>query len=103
MLKALEKQSYKQQCKTLAALGVDYLDQFPDLDDYQVTAADGHFIQHACHTEKKDKGKVFAAGSIYALNLRYGLLSPVCYYIIHLNRNILRFMKFKSARINYLY
>ena len=79
MVKALEKQSYQLHSETLSSLGVDYLQQFPELDDYTVEAADGHFIQHACHTKKNEKGKVYAAGSIYALNLRNGLLRPLCY------------------------
>ena len=78
MVKATEKQSYQLQSKALSSLGIDYLKQFPELDEYKVEAADGHFIQHACHTEKNSKGKVFAAGFIYALNLRNGLLRPLC-------------------------
>lgn len=46
--------------------------------EYRVEAADGHFIQHACHTKKNNKGQVFAAGSIYSLNLKNGLLRPLC-------------------------
>lgn len=79
MVKALEKQSYQLHSETLSSLGVDYLKQFSELDGYTVEAADGHFIQHACHTKKNEKGKVYAAGSIYALNLRNGLLRPLCY------------------------
>ncbi|WP_221896822.1 transposase [Bathymodiolus japonicus methanotrophic gill symbiont] len=51
---------------------------FPELDEYTIEAADGHFIDHACHTEKNSKGKVYAAGGIYALNLRSGLLRFLC-------------------------
>ncbi len=78
MVKAIEKQSYQLQSETLSSLDVNYLKQFPELDGYRVEAADGHFIQHACHTEKNSKGKVFAAGFIYALNLKNGLLRPLC-------------------------
>jgi len=78
MVKAIEKQSYQLLCETLSSLGVDYLKSFSELDEYRVEAADGHFIQHACHTEKNSQGKVFAAGFIYALNLRNGLLRPLC-------------------------
>ena len=74
MMEALEKQSYTLFCGLLSALGIDYLRQFPELDDFQVEAVDGHFIQHACHTPKNEAGKVFAAGAIYGLNLRNGLL-----------------------------
>jgi hypothetical protein len=78
MVEATEKQSYQLQSQALSSLGINYLQQFPELDEYKVEAADGHFIQHACHTEKNSKGKVFAAGFIYALNLRNGLLRPLC-------------------------
>ena len=78
MVKAMERQSYQLQSEKLSSLGIDYLEQFPELDEYRIEAADGHFIQHACHTEKNSKGKVFAAGFIHALNLRNGLLRPLC-------------------------
>jgi len=78
MVKAMEKQSYLLQSGILSSLGVNYLQQFPELDEYRVEAADGHFIQHACHTQKNSKGKVFAAGFIHALNLKNGLLRPLC-------------------------
>jgi len=79
MLEAIETQSYWLHCATLASQGIDYLSQFPELDDYTVEAADGHFIEHACHTPKGAKGNVYAAGFIYSLNLRYGLLKALCY------------------------
>jgi hypothetical protein len=78
MVEATEKKSYQLQSKALSSLGINYLKQFTELDEYKVEAADGHFTQHACHTEKNSKGKVYAAGFIYALNLRNGLLRPLC-------------------------
>ena len=78
MLKAVSHESYRLVCSMAAELGINYLDHFPELDDYVVEAADGHFITHACHTPGNDKGKVFAAGFIYAMNLRNGFLNPVC-------------------------
>ena len=78
MVKAIEKQSYQLQSEELSSLGIDYLKGFPELEAYRVEAADGHFIQHACHTDKNSQGKVFAAGFIHALNLRNGLLRPLC-------------------------
>jgi len=77
MLEALERQCYSLHCTTLASQGIDYLRQFPKLDEYTVEAADGHFIEHACHTPKGTQGKVYAAGFIYLLNLRFGLLKPL--------------------------
>ncbi len=78
MLEAIERQSYKVHCDHLASLGIDYLKSFPELDQYTVEAADGHFIDHACHTPRGSNGKVYAAGFIYAMNLRNGLLRPLC-------------------------
>ena len=78
MLEAFEQQSYQLHDKTLLSQGIDYLNAFPELDEYTVEAADGHFIDHASHTEKNSHGKVYAAGGIYALNLRSGLLRFLC-------------------------
>jgi len=61
MVKAIEKQSYLLQCEILSSLGIDYLKQFPELDEYIVLAADGHLIQHACHTKKNNKDKVLCS------------------------------------------
>ncbi len=78
MLEAIERQSYQILCDQLAASDIDYLKSFSELDEYTVEAADGHFIDHACHTPKGGNGKVYAAGFIYAMNLRNGLLRPLC-------------------------
>jgi len=78
MLEAIERQSYKIHCEHIATSDVDYLKSFPELVGYTVEAADGHFIDHACHTSKGNNGKVYAAGFIYAMNLRNGLLRPLC-------------------------
>ena len=78
MLEAFEQQSYRLHCETLAVQGIDYLKRFPELDEYTVVAADGHFMDHACHTKAGVNGSVYAAGFIYAMNLRNGLLSPLC-------------------------
>ncbi|WP_221895709.1 hypothetical protein [Bathymodiolus japonicus methanotrophic gill symbiont] len=78
MLEAFEQQSYHLHSETLLSQGIDYLKESPELDEYTIEAADGHFIDHACHTEKNSKGKVYAAGGIYALNLRSGLLRFLC-------------------------
>ena len=78
MLKAVELQSYEHHCAALLSHSIDYLASFPEIEGYTVLAADGHFIDHACHTEKGKNGKVYAAGFIYGLNLRNGLLIPFC-------------------------
>ena len=78
MLEAVEKQSYELHCEHMVSQGIDYLKQFPELNDYRIEAADGHFIDHAYHTQTGDNGKVYAAGFIYAMNLRNGLLRSLC-------------------------
>jgi hypothetical protein len=78
MLNAVSTESYKLLCAEASKYEIDYLDHFPELDGYDVEAADGHFITHACHTPQNAKGKVFAAGFIYAMNLRNGFLNPIC-------------------------
>ncbi|WP_221896632.1 hypothetical protein [Bathymodiolus japonicus methanotrophic gill symbiont] len=55
MLEAFEQQSYHLHAETLLSQGIDYLKAFPELDEYTIEAADGHFIDHACHTEKKQQ------------------------------------------------
>ncbi len=64
MLEAVEQQSYGLFSETLSSHGIDYLKSFHELKDYTVLAADRHFIDHACHTEKGRNGKVYAAGFI---------------------------------------
>lgn len=78
MLTAVEQQSYQLLSQMLQEQDIDYLQSYPELNEYVVEASDGHFIEHACHTPKNEKGKVYAAGFIYALNLRHGLLRPLC-------------------------
>jgi hypothetical protein len=78
MLEAIEEQSYQLHVNSLEEHGINYLKQFSELDEYTVEAADGHFINHACHTPKNPNGKVYSAGFIYAMNLRNGLLKPLC-------------------------
>ncbi|WP_221893677.1 transposase [Bathymodiolus japonicus methanotrophic gill symbiont] len=62
MLEAFEQQSYHLHAETLLSQGIDYLKAFPELDEYTIEAADGHFIDHACHTEKTARGKFMRPG-----------------------------------------
>lgn len=64
----------------LTAKGIDHLAEFPELANYEVFSADGHFIEHPSHLNNRCKQKVYAAGNIYIQNIRNGLLqllSPV--------------------------
>ena len=54
MLEAFQEHSHQLHCERMARHGIDYLKPFPELDEYTVEAADGHFIDHACHTPKGD-------------------------------------------------
>jgi len=78
MLKAVAEESYKIHSQEMKDLGVNYLEQFSEFDDYVVEAADGHFTDHACHTKPSKNGITYSAGFIYALDLRLGLLRPLC-------------------------
>jgi len=78
MTKAVEEQSYQCNKRELQIKGVDYLCSYSDLDGYEVNSYDGHFVDNACHTPKNEKGKIFAAGFIYSLDMRTGLMRPLC-------------------------
>jgi hypothetical protein len=75
---AVSNAFYALLCSELKKNGIDYISEFSELNDFNVEAADGHFIEHACHTKKSLTGKVYSAGFVYALNLRNGFLRPVC-------------------------
>lgn len=78
MIKAVEAQSYYSNSCAMSELSIDYLSEFSELDGYTITISDGHFVKHAYHTKRNNKGKVYAAGFIYSMNLRNGLLKPLC-------------------------
>ena len=58
----------------LTAIGIDHLVDFPELANYDVFSADGHFIEHPSHIKCQSKQRVYAAGNIYIQNIRNGLL-----------------------------
>ncbi|WP_221895496.1 hypothetical protein [Bathymodiolus japonicus methanotrophic gill symbiont] len=70
MLEAFEQQSYHLHSETLLSQGIDYLEAFPELDEYTIEAADGHFIDHARHTERNSNRRAMLPHEIP------GLLSP---------------------------
>ena len=53
---------------------VDWLKDVPGLEGRSVWAVDGHQIEHACHALRDAKGSRVPPGSLYALNLRQGIL-----------------------------
>ncbi len=68
---------YELMQKYFEQFDVDFLKEFPELNDYQVWAGDGHYIDHACHTGKDSSGKNYGAGTLYAQDLRTGLMHVV--------------------------
>ena len=70
----VSQQYYESLNKLLLADKVDYLKEFKELDEYGLFSIDGHYIEHCSHTERNEKGKVYAAGNLYALNMRSGLM-----------------------------
>ena len=67
-----------QLSRWFAGAGVDQLSVFPELAGRAVCAADGHYIEHACHSPRDEKGRQVAFGNIYALDLARGLSFPIC-------------------------
>ncbi len=61
----------------LKIMGHDHLAKFPELDDYDISAYDGHFHRHACHASKDDKDRYRPVGGIYEMGLRTGLIYRV--------------------------
>jgi hypothetical protein len=55
---------------------IDNLSQFSELDEYNVFSGDGHFIEHAQHI-KSSSSKKYAAGSIFAVDMRNLLITPM--------------------------
>ena len=66
--------NYELLSKQLIDENIDYLNEFKELEGYEIFSIDGHYIEHSSHTERNDKGKVYAAGNLFALNLRNGLI-----------------------------
>ncbi|MCK5806721.1 MAG: transposase, partial [Lentisphaeria bacterium] len=63
--------------RQMAAAGIDWLEEFSELNGMEVLAADGHLIEHASHAAKDAKGRNVPVGNVYALDLRTGLSRAV--------------------------
>lgn len=75
VLKDIESSYHFQLSRSLSDIGIDALDAFPELNDYEIFSGDGHFIGHPTHTKSSAKsGKVYPAGNVYILNMRNGLI-----------------------------
>lgn len=64
----------------LTGRGIDNLSAFPELNEFDIFAADGHFIEHPSHLKKMSDQRIYAPGNIYMKNIRNGLvqlLTPV--------------------------
>ena len=57
--------------------GANQLSAFPELAGRALFAADGHYIEHACHSPRDEKGRQVAFGNIYAVDLAFGLTFPI--------------------------
>ena len=53
----------------------DLLQGFPALAKYQIFAIDGHHLAHSVHAARDEKGDHVSANSLYAMNLRTGVLA----------------------------
>ena len=74
-LKDIEDSYHDELSYRLTEIGIDFLDAFPVLTDYEIFSGDGHFVAHPTHTKRSGKKrKVYAAGNVYVLNMRNGLI-----------------------------
>jgi len=72
------RQLYEHLNLKLAELKVNYLESFPELEDFNVISGDGHFIQHPSHGQRHPvKDRHYAVGNIFVQNLRTGLMYPL--------------------------
>ena len=76
VIRMVSEASFSQFEKAAADSGIDYLKEFPELDNYNVMNGDGHYFSHASHT-KPLKEKTSAAGSVYIQSLRSGNIFPL--------------------------
>ena len=74
LLNQISYLNYKSINQELSADGIDYLHEFKDIAEYDVFSVDGHFIEHSSHTQRNAKGKLYASGNLYILNMRSGLI-----------------------------
>ena len=69
---------------------------FPELNDWEVWAGDGHFMEHATHDPRNEKDPYAPVGAIYKLDTRTGwaefldLIQPTAICITH---NLLHLFK----------
>jgi hypothetical protein len=66
---------HRNLARILADAGVDHLADFPELNDWNVLAADGHAVTHATHAARDEKERQVPDAGLYALDLRTGLSS----------------------------
>ena len=65
---------YKSIEQELLSDEIDFLKEFKEINGYDVSSVDGHYIEHSSHTQRDLKGKLYASGNLYALNMRNGLM-----------------------------
>ena len=79
LIRQVSSLNYKSLDQELTSDKIDYLDEFKEIDGYEVHSADGHYIEHCSHTQRDSKGKLYASGNLYALNMRNGLMQHFAY------------------------
>jgi hypothetical protein len=65
---------YKSLEQELVSDKIDFLQEFKEIEGYDIHSVDGHYIEHSSHTQKDSKNKLYASGNLYALNMRNGLM-----------------------------
>ena len=64
--------------RSLDAMGLDHLSEFPALADCEIWGMDGHHVEHACHDRRTAKDAFVSINTIYGMNLRNGLCRHFC-------------------------
>ena len=79
LIRQVSSLNYKSLEQELLSDKIDYLHEFKEIEGYDVFSVDGHYIKHSSHTQRDPKGKLYASGNLYALNMRNGLMQHFAY------------------------
>ncbi len=74
LIRQVSCRNYKSLDQELISDKIDYLHEFKEIEGHDVFSVDGHYIEHSSHTQRDLKGKLYASGNLYALNMRNGLM-----------------------------
>ena len=64
-LKDIEDSYHDELSYRLTEIGIDFLDAFPVLTDYEIFSGDGHFVAHPTHTKRSGKKEKYMQPETY--------------------------------------